>query len=377
MAASSTDPDRSQPDLGALAGLHDQDSRNTYLTLYADLSHGINDHFFENRLRACRTMLKGDRKLVENLEAGYARAMKSLSGMRGRTGARGAAIFVSPVHSFHEEYALTVPVKDHLVVDSSPYIRPLARLTDEWETTALALVDQQTFRLYMLSITGSDRVASNSEHIMGRHKKGGCSQARFQRLRKGAIRDFLQEAADRTAELMRTEDLENLVVAGPGTAKKDLIGYLPPLVQKQVLGAFDFHFAGSHGELMTLAREAITAGERVEELNRVAQLKGEILSEGLAAFGLRQVRDAVMAGQVEVLLVSQDMKAAGWKCEPCQRLGLGHRKICRSCQRPATEVDLIEELVEYAHRTDAEVDFIADNEELEALGGVAALLRYR
>ena len=364
-------------DLRTLAELHDPNSRNTYLTVYVDLSHGLYAHFFENRLRACRELLKGDRELVENLEAGYAQAMKGVLGLKGLSEARGAAIFVSPVNDVFLAHSLTVPVKDHLVVDSSPYIRPLAKLSDDWETTALALVDQQTFQLHVISITGADRVASDSEHIMGRHKKGGCSQARFQRLRKGAIKGFLEEAADQIGKMMGKEKIENLVVAGPGIAKKDLIEYLTPRVRQQVIGIFDIHFEASRKELLEQTRSTMRSEERAEELERMAELKGEILTEGLAACGLREVRDMVMSGQVEVLLLSQGLKAGGWKCEPCQHLGLGQREVCRSCHQPVTQVDLIEELVEYAHRTDAEVDFIVDNEELEALGGVAALLRYR
>jgi len=364
-------------DLRALSEHHDPDSRNTYLTVYADLSHGSGHHFFQDRMKACKAMLKGDRELVENLEAGYAKAMKGLSRLRGLSEAKGAAIFVSQAHELYQEHALTMPVTDHLVVDSSPYIRPLAKMSDEWETTALVLVDQQTFQLHALSITGMEKVGSNSKHIMGRHKKGGCSQARFQRLRKGAIKEFLEEAAERTARMMSEEGLENLVVAGPGNAKKELVEYLPPKVQEQVIGTIDFHFEASHRGLLDLAQAVVKADERAEEQERMAELTGEILTEGLATYGLREVRDAVQAGQVEVLLVSQGLRTGGWKCEACQHLGLGRREVCRTCERPVTEVEFIEELLEYVHRTDAEVDFIADNEELEALGGVAALLRYR
>jgi len=370
-------PSADNLDLRALSEMHDARSLNTFISIYANLEQDLNLKFLEQRHTVCRSILKGNNLLVENFEKGFAQAIDRLRKLKGRPGVEGVAIFCSPMNDLFEFHELMTPVKDHVVVDSSPYVRPLTKLADEWETTALALVDQQNFKLFVLSLSSAEKVGSDSEQIMGRHKKGGCSQARFQRLRKGAIKEFLEEAALTIAEMMEREKLENLIIAGPGNAKKDLMDYLNPHARKKVVSVIDHHFKASHQELFDKAQEAIQAEERTEELERIEELKGEILTEGLAVYGLRETRDAVMAGQVETLLVSQGFTTGGWKCEACQLFDLGHREGCRSCSRPVTEIDFIEELTEYVHRTDGEVDFVMDSDDLEALGGVAALLRYK
>ena len=55
-----------------------------------------------------------------------------------------------------------------------------------------------------------------SADIMNKHKKGGMSQARFQRLRKGSIHAFLTEVIEALQNIAQ----DNIILAGPGRDEK-------------------------------------------------------------------------------------------------------------------------------------------------------------
>ncbi|MEA2055019.1 MAG: hypothetical protein U9O96_07960, partial [Candidatus Thermoplasmatota archaeon] len=106
------------------------------------------------------------------------------------------------------------------------------------------------------------------------------------------------------------------------------------------------------------------------------KLRKEILTDGLAVYGIDATKEAVRNGQVEMLLVEKDYKLRGWICEQCQIVGKGIANKCFNCGNSVSEVDVIEEIIEFAERTDTIVKFI-DDDEIKNFGHIAALLRYR
>ena len=55
---------------------------------------------------------------------------------------------------------------------------------------------------------------------------------------------------------------------------------------------------------------------------------------------------------------------------------LGMRKKCPYCNNKTSEVDVLEEILEFAERSGTNIEFVDQNPLLEELGGVGALLRY-
>jgi peptide subunit release factor 1 (eRF1) len=109
----------------------------------------------------------------------------------------------------------------------------------------------------------------------------------------------------------------------------------------------------------------------------VEVLLAEILKDGLVAHGWEDVTDAVRAGKVEVLLVTSGSKLRGWKCERCKVFGLGDRSTCPSCEKPVSVMDAMERTVKEATQRGAQLEFVARDPDLEALGGIGAFLRYK
>ena len=105
-------------------------------------------------------------------------------------------------------------------------------------------------------------------------------------------------------------------------------------------------------------------------------LKQEILRDGLAVYGPEETLQAVKNGQVELLIIEKDFKLRGWLCENCQTVGRGKKLKCPYCDNKTSDVDVLEEILEFAERTDADIEF-TDDEEIAKLGHIGAILRYK
>ena len=90
-----------------------------------------NERFVEKRKKACRSVLKENRDLSENFDKTMQKIEKYLGMNEKEPGQKGLAIFASTEHDLFIAYKLGVPVEDLMVVDASPYIRPLARLIED------------------------------------------------------------------------------------------------------------------------------------------------------------------------------------------------------------------------------------------------------
>ncbi len=108
----------------------------------------------------------------------------------------------------------------------------------------------------------------------------------------------------------------------------------------------------------------------------IEELRKEILTDGLAVYGIKDTLNAVIQGQIHILLIEKDYNLKGCLCEHCQLLKAGPIQDCPVCGGPTTEADTIEEIIEFAKRTNASIEF-SDDEYLSALGHVAGLLRFK
>ncbi|MHA1962652.1 MAG: baeRF10 domain-containing protein, partial [Candidatus Thorarchaeota archaeon] len=209
-------------DLSALSAHYDRESQDTYLSVYIDLApitggkrssrasksrsrllkRRVN-RFLLMREAACRKALTGKPALLENFERSLASVRAYFADNPIEPKQKGLVIFSCPKEEYFEAFRLSVPLKSLLVLDTSPFIRPLARLRDDWESIAVVILDNENARLFTVS---SDRVTARKKKgvdLLGKHKKGGMSQMRFQRLRNQAIQAFHKKVLGDLRELLR------------------------------------------------------------------------------------------------------------------------------------------------------------------------------
>ncbi|MFP3946939.1 MAG: Vms1/Ankzf1 family peptidyl-tRNA hydrolase [Archaeoglobaceae archaeon] len=351
--------DACREDIRELSSIYDKESMDTFVTLYFD---GEDSSFIPRRVRKIRSVLRGDE--LKNFDKTMEQLEKSVSDKFD------VAVFASHKNNYFKTIDLPVKPGNALIVDTSPYIRPLTELYDEWSDYDLVLLSTNHARIFSVSCGEVSEQDDVTADIISKHKKGGWSQPRFQRLREESIQAFFTEVIN---ELKETDG--PIILAGPGQAKKEFLDMLPQKLAVSVVAVVDADFDDQH-ELIQESQEII-AERNEEQLSQLMKhIKKEILREGLAIYGVEDTLEAVKRGQVEVLVVDTNFRAKGWICEHCQVVEKGSSTTCPYCGNRTSEVDIAEELIEFAERTGARVDF-TENEEIRDLGHIAALLRYR
>ncbi|AFK22946.1 mRNA surveillance protein pelota [Pyrococcus sp. ST04] len=173
---------------------------------------------------------------------------------------------------------------------------------------------------------------------------------------------FFHDIAKTMLELFERENIEKAIVAGPGFYKEDFVKFLkenyPELAKRVVTD--DTSMGGRTGIYEVIKRgtvDKVYAESRVsKEIHFVEKVIEEIAKNGPVAYGLREVEEAINYGAVDVLLVLDELLK-----------GEAREKI--------------EELMELARNLRAKVLVVSSEHEggdkLKALGGIAALLRFK
>ncbi len=289
----------------------------------------------------------------------------------------GLCIFSCWALDFFRVYPLTLPVKDEIWFDSSPYIRPLAELMDEYENAAVVIADNKKARIFMVTSATPGEESTISGDIKNHVRKGGWSQQRYERRRDKQLLLYAREIAAALAELEKTENFQRIILVGGKEILRILYENLPKRQQGLVLPkAIDLNRAEDviFQDIMELFFEK----ERESERELWDKIRTEYLRDGLGVAGLEDVLNAVSIGQVEEIIVNRDFHAQGKRCRSCENLEITDVTTCSKCGSDSLfDVDVVNEIVELGQQTGASTDFCEPLDSLREAGNIAAFLRYR
>ncbi len=172
---------------------------------------------------------------------------------------------------------------------------------------------------------------------------------------------FFARLAEAVKEITTREDIRVSIVAGPGFTKENFLAFLrekhPDFAPAVKLG--DASSGGRAGLYEIVRRGLVEMVSKEDRLSLETALMDRVMEEvaknGLVAYGLEEISQAAGAGAIEKLLVADEM------------LRSNRAEVQRA--------------LEEARKTRAEVIVISTEHDagrqLVALGGMAALLRFR
>lgn len=306
-----------------------RDDKDTMISTYFSVnspSSKDDRSFVSGRMKAIAKALPEDLRGDYAKTAGMVEPFIASANMKGE---RGRIIFASAGIGVIQVFRVGVDLEPMVVLDRSPFLLPLARLRDNYQDYGLLLLDSQEARLFFIRSDFLQEKKKISIDLMNKHKKGGWSQMRYNRLRMGSIKSFLSQVID---DLQKWEDLskaKGLVVAGPGEAKEQFAEMLPPDLKKMVLDVVSVSMETSSGDLVKLGDE-IARGDRAMKEAMAEKLKDRVLKGQLAAYGLDEVGGALKQGRVNFLLISKGFALPGMICKSCHHIhAQGER--CHTC----------------------------------------------
>jgi peptide chain release factor subunit 1 len=273
---------------------------------------------------------------------------------------------------------------------------PLKDMIAEKELYGLVVMDTQEATIGLLRGKSIQVLRRLESIVPGKTAKGGQSSVRFARVREGLVNDFYKQIAEQIRAVMPS-GVKGIVLGGPGPSKEDFWRgeYLQTDVKNKVLGMQSVSYtdeAGLH-ELVERSKELLAEASVFREKVLLQKFFTELQKDsGMVTYGIQPVLKALEAGAVETLLISDglDWKAVeltcgcGWSGKRYVRTPDVEKQACAKCGRiagvigTADIVDAFEDLSK-SYGTTVEVVSTETREggQLAALGGIAALLRYR
>ena len=306
----------------------------------------------------------GDAKTREHLDVALKTLIHQLRQLKINP-QNGLALFVgSPLNGglSVEEIAPPQPITCYsYTVDSCFNLEPLRRMLRDPKVVGILTLDAKQATFGLVKGDRIDVIESITSGVSGKTGKGGQSQRRYERERDMALTAFFHRVAEHAVKAFLENKVNVLLAGGPGLTKHDFLkgDYLHYELANMLLNIVDTQSADEAAlrEVLVKSQELLQSMCGPQERRVVRRLMAELAKdEGLAIYGFDVVVDALRKGEVGLVIVTDDPKVS-------------------------LDRDVVDFLEDLASQKDAAVEVVStaspEKDSLTALGGVAALLRYK
>lgn len=297
------------------------------------------------------------------------------------SGARALAVYCSRRDGLFETTPLPRPVSPDVVIEAAPAVEPLIG-TPGPSSWCVTLISRREARMFSGHGEGDIVERRFEDAVHGQHSRGGWSQANYERSVDADVDHHLRDSAERLFRLWRHEPFEALLLGGPPEVTawfaEKLHSDLRRLLSEPEL-ALDVALARETDVREALApvlRQWRVAAETEALRALVAKLDG---GDG-AAVSLAPTLAALAERRVQTLVLAPSWDDSGGRCPSC---GLLYGPDTGRCPADGSELAALASLrpavVRAALEQDADVirlDDLDERAELQAFGGIGALLRY-
>jgi len=240
--------------------------------------------------------------------------------------------------------------------DQTFYLEPLKEQMAVKVAYGLLVMDSREADIAILKGKSIIPISSLKSAIPGKFRAGGQSAARFARVREGMVKDFYKKIGEVVNKELSGKEIVGILVGGPGPTKEDFVNgeYLSPEIKKKIIAIKHLGYTGEFGlnELVEKSQDVLAKEEIVREKQAFERFLTLLNTKpNLVAYGETEVKRAIEARAVELLLVSEEVP---------------EKKI--------------EELMTKVEKGGGETIIISketrEGQQLSGLGGIAAILRF-
>lgn len=241
--------------------------------------------------------------------------------------------------------------------DKEFVLEPLRDMCEDKEVYGLVVIDRRDANIALLKGKTIISLQKTHSEVPGKHKTGGQSAQRFERLREGATKEHFKKVAEYVKEqFLENRELKGIIVGGPGPTKYDWAegGYITDQLKKKIIGIKDLSYTGEFGlqELVDKSGDILAHEEIMQEKNIMGRFFNLMATKpGMASYGYDEVKKNLENGAVDVVLISE-----------------------------IVDNEIIDELEDIAKNLGTETKIIStetrEGVQLKEIGRIAAILRY-
>ena len=296
---------------------------------------------------------------------------------------RSVAVFSCAEANFFRAYPLAIAVRDLVIFNDKPGLKPLTNLLDNYGGYGVALVDHQGARLFFFHM-GELR---EQEGVIGEEvkhaKRGGASAvpgrrggtAGQTRYVEQTIENNMKEVADFAVDFFEKNHVRRILIGGTDDNVALFRTVLPKSWQSLVKGTFPIGMTTSHAEVLTRAMQIGTESEMQRESQLVDTLITASAKGANAVIGLEKTAQAVNDGRVQTLVLAEEFHHAGFRCTECDMLVL-EPQHCDNCGGAVPVPDIVEQIVHRVMHQGGAIEIVRTSPRLEQAGQIGAFLRY-
>ncbi len=279
--------------------------------------------------------------------------------------------------------------------DSRFFLEPLQRMLEATDSYGIVVMDGREATVAILKGTQTMVVKKLNSTAHAKVNKGGQSQRRYQRLIEESIEYYYKRVGEAMDDAFLGK-VKGIIIGGPGPTKDNFYKMAPYNYQHKIIGVVDTGYTDEYGvrEVIAKSEALIQEQEAVHERALVERFIKEVIHDGLATYGEREVRTAIETKQADTVLLAEELKyeAVKYKCGSCGKEegkivdGKAEESVaCPACGGKMIiddEEPLIEQLTDLARERGIKVEIISSNtaegaQFLQGFTGIGAFLRYK
>ncbi|MEC4684530.1 MAG: hypothetical protein VST71_02195 [Nitrospirota bacterium] len=361
-----------------------QGNENHYVSLYLNVNPITNPK--GEYVLHLKNMI---REVSENTEKGIYRKIKTdlekISAYvtsNKREFRKGLVLLSSEETGFWREYNLPIPVKNLLIVDNTPYIKPLLDIVDNNPRYLILLVEKDEARIFVVHLGEIVEYGEiKTEDVPGKHKKGGwfaLAEPHYQRHIDYHVGLHLKEVIKKLESFLSAERIDLIFIGGSEEAVTMFKDMLPETVRNRIKGQFTVEMFLKPDEVLKRAEPLLSVYEAAKEKKIVDELITRTLKGNQAVLGLADVIGAVMEGRVHKLVFVKDYTDSGFKCVNCGLLSVQNISKCPYCGSEMEPIEyMVELVVQRAVEQGATVEVLAyETASIKEKGNIGAILRF-
>src|SRR4030043_1170851 len=294
---------------------------------------------------------------------------------------KGLAILSSQGKNIWKEFHLSVPIRNEVIVDKTPYIKPLLDILDNYQRYALLLVGRDSARLFLIHLGEIEEYTEvHSADVPGRHKKGGwfaLSEKSYERHIDYHVALHLKDVLKQLDTFLSREYVGRLIIGGAEEAVTKVRAMLPQAVADKIIGTFQAEMFAKSKEILEKVEPILKEFEKKKEAETIDDLLTKTMKNENAVIGIENVLNALQEGRIMKLIFLKDYKQSGLICKNCGYLTIQHISKCPYCKGEIQGVNYIVDLAaQKAVEQGAFVEVTDENKKLKESGSIGAFLRF-
>ncbi|MBW1839978.1 MAG: peptide chain release factor aRF-1, partial [Deltaproteobacteria bacterium] len=367
-------------ELGKIRGRHTE-----LVTVYVPAGYGLVKIVQQIKSEQGTAMNIKSKAVRKNVEGALEKILQHMK-LYKQTPKNGLAIFCGNVSDREgitdmEIWAIEPPepLKTKLYrCDQIFVLDPLKDMIREREIYGLILFDKSEATIGILKGKKIEVLKHMDSIVPGKTRAGGWSANRYARIREGMMNDFMKKIGDIASQTFKDfKDFLGLIIGGPGPNKEHFADgdYLDYKMKDKILGIVDTSYTGESGLREIVERaEDILAEASVTKERKILENFFDVLGKdtGLAVYGVKETVEAIEAGNLETMIISEDFDwvNVGFECPACREKFekvLDKKQIdsqkCKCGKKPnvISEKELTEDIIESAENMGTKVFIVSSS----------------